>query len=944
MSLPKKNFTNILKYQPPASGRWWIRAFIITICLFALTSSKLSAQAILAQEGIPSASLESNGPIYLPMVQTRTYSFSGSDWTMAAANPQRTSWVSEEVSGNLRIEWYRPIEAYIPQNSQIIASGGLLFISTARGLYALDAADGNEVWRFDTELPLGNSPTVSDGVIYVAGYDRKLHALNAVNGLPLWSFDGAKAGYNTNPLVVDGKVFLGNRDGHMYAVGAHGSSRQGQLLWSYKTGGPINLSAAYRDGIVYFAANDNHAYALRGENGALLWKSDKLPGIAYHSYWPVIYQDKVIFSVDGGYRIGLDPGTRSVLDSDGVGYSTYTYMELGDLFAGEEFGAILGLEVSPQSWSNGYPVIDASRVTEYLENKPWRRTYVVLNTADGGEFTFDSDGDGRAEYMPVPYWGTKSGNRYPPIVGSDGMIYQNTPYIYTGDSQGIVTGWNLGTKYLSVIGGQAAIVEPQAISGGGNLIYRNLCCDRFGDYFDTRRGGIRSQILWTYNLEDLAPGYDDMWAVNDHLPRLQGWYQGNSESINGIYHNHGDQNPIIPHNGKLYVHRSNAIIAFGPGSSRGKLPLVEINSVNDSVKSISPGELIQNLELEISKIIEAGHLRPGYYNAGQFTNYSELADYFDNPGDTIYTLAQAYPYLSPQLQGQTRVYLQNEFQNYFDPELYASVGWADGATREAMQLPPEVEAALSKFPKRIAARGFSWQYPPHNIYAMWKYAEIFRSDAGRVYDIAKGVIQVPVPDMATSEYFKQRPFELNAYIAGYIGFLELQDLAGRAGADAQLRASVVAERDRLLNLRVNDFSKDTYWVTERYHLRSLNVARNFMMLVPELGDYLHTHALEKVREAVGEYDYIAPYWFVSRYESMMNEGVMSPLYNYPAMFQAKAFILKESQPEITKYLDVPAFERGDLFYIQNLVAAIQASSASSASLTGSRELCDNKNQ
>jgi hypothetical protein len=179
--------------------------------------------------------------------------------------------------------------------------------------------------------------------------------------------------------------------------------------------------------------------------------------------------------------------------------------------------------------------------------------------------------------------------------------------------------YGLENRYSSTsvsLGGQGSVVEPQAISGGGNLIYRNLCCDRFGDYFDTRRGGIRSQNLWSYNLDELAPGYDDMWAVNDHLPRLQAWYQGNTDSINGIYHNHGDQNPIIPYDGRLYVHRSNAIIAFGPGASQGKLPLLEIQHSNPNSRSIPQNELIGRLESEIIKIIDAGHLRPGYYNTG----------------------------------------------------------------------------------------------------------------------------------------------------------------------------------------------------------------------------------------------------------------------------------------------------------------------------------------
>jgi hypothetical protein len=32
---------------------------------------------------------------------------------MVGANPQRTSWVPDEVRGDVRPVWYRPIEPYI---------------------------------------------------------------------------------------------------------------------------------------------------------------------------------------------------------------------------------------------------------------------------------------------------------------------------------------------------------------------------------------------------------------------------------------------------------------------------------------------------------------------------------------------------------------------------------------------------------------------------------------------------------------------------------------------------------------------------------------------------------------------------------------------------------------------------------------------------------------
>lgn len=902
------------------------RAIYLTILLFGLF--------IVNGAG---ARVDEVDEAFLPSV------FSGTtpttDWSMVAANPQRTSWSAEEVTGRLQIEWHRPIEAYISQNVQIIASHGRLYVSTSRGLYALNVNNGTVEWRFDTELPLGHSPTVAGSVVYVGGYDRKLHALDAVTGQHLWSFAGAKAGYDTNPLVVDGKVFVGNRDGTMYAIGAHGTLHQGELIWQYKTGGAIHVSAAYNNGVVYFASNDNFAYALSANDGSLVWQSDRLPGDGFHSFWPVIYGDLVIFSAATGYRHYLGPGTVDVSDEEGNPYDSVYKLERDDLFPNTPNGELIGQEGPAEPWSQGNPVLDVSRINQYLEDnpeqhpdlhKPWRRTVIALNANNGREYTFDSDGDGFPEYIPYARTGSNSGNRYPPLVSPDGMLYQFNIYKKFTIPQARLMGWNRETEYMSVLGGQGAIDEPAAFSAGGNIIYRNLCCDRVGSWFsvvDQRQSGT----LWDYNrpLSALAPGYDSTWTILPGLPRLEGWYAGSVGSTNAAYHNHGDQNPIVPYNGRLYSHRSNAVIAFGPEGQGQRLPLLTIDENSVPGDTLTENELRNRLEAEIEKMVEAGHLRPGYYNAGLFSIYSELADYFDNPGDTLLTLTRAYPHLSPELQSQVRNYLQAEFQAYFDQQMYASIGWVPGAPRDEVILPPEVSANLSKYgPRLMAGPRFSWDYPPHNFYAMWKYAEIFPADAGHVYELAKSRLQVPVPQNATTDRFREKPYELNAYIAGYIGFLELQELAGRTDDDGQLRTSVSNELDRLLQLRIDIFSTDPYWEDERYLKKQLDIARNFIFLVPELGDYLNQHLLSEVQAAIDEYNHIAPYWFVARYEGTIGEGAMSHLYNYNALFNAKAYILKESRNELTKHLDVPAFARGDLFYIQNLVAALEAPASS----------------
>jgi hypothetical protein len=522
-------------------------------------------------------------------------------------------------------------------------------------------------------------------------------------------------------------------------------------------------------------------------------------------------------------------------------------------------------------------------------------------------------------------WGTHSGNRFPPIVGPDGILYVSNLLQKASIPQGRVMGWLHGTPYLSQVGGQGAVDEPQALSMGGQIIYRNLCCDRVGDFF--RIDSNRSGSFWTYNnpLPQQIPNYDQMWYGMDPEDTVR--LRGNYGTQNGVYHNHGDQNPLIPYNGRLYVHRSNAIIAYGPGLSTQALNPITIQSPDVTGSTLSETELKSRLEAEVQKIVSAGHLRPGYYNGGQFGNYSNLGDYFDNPGETLYTLSLAYPHLSAGLQSQVRTYLQTEYNTYFKTTMYARIGWATGAAREDMPIPNDIQANLANLGASVNSESrWSWAYPPFNFYALWKYVQIVPGEALTAYNQARSRLAVPVPAGATNSYLQERPYELNAYIAGYFGFLRLQELAGRSAADSQLRTQVTNEYNRLVQLRSSTFSKDTPYVDGygSYHLRTMNVARNFLFLTPELADTLGQNANTRVTAAVNEYKSTAPYWFVTRFNAVVNEGVRENLYDAVSIFGARAMIQNESQAELSKWIDVPAFGRGDLYYLQNLVRAIEA--------------------
>ncbi len=952
---------------------------------------------------------------------------------MAGANPQRTSWVAEEVdpsaSENFGVEWYRPIEAYIGQHVQLITARNKVYVATARGLYALAADTGDEVWRFDTELPLGNSPTVVGDTVFVGGFDRHVYALNADTGAPVWTFGDAKGGFSTNPLVVEGKVLLGSRDGYFYAL----DQANGALLWRYPEQGqsplaPILYSAAYANGVVIFAANDNFAYALNVTSGALVWRSAKLPGDGYQAWWPVVYDNYVVLSAALPYAESASPGTVSVanvvspddpyyaeMHDFQYGYDFSQHLQTDDIFhQNEPEGALLGPSFAAGSagdttglawsWAKGKTVVDASKATEYLENngqervnrptnKPWRRTVIILNIADGGEYTFDSDGDSFPEYAPLLYAGTKSGNRYPPLVIptkneqgqlNDVLYAQNMESYQPGwsISHAILTGWQFGTQYVHPVGQWFAIDEPFANSAGGSIIYANLCCDRVGTWFDIDNDS-QGNPLWSYNLESvklpssqiepwqgaLAPGYDMMWqdaSVFDYYPRLYGEYG----TTNGIYHNHGLQNPIIPYQGRLFVHRSNAIIAFGPHPTQLRQPaanetpaqyeanirqeypqvsrpLLKIGDPDvpeDSTLTVADAQEL--LDTQIAQMLRKGHLRPGYYNS--LRGSVELANYFENPGDTLLTLVQAYPLVADSLKPDLERYIKQHFKMYFVNEMEARTGyWLLNPTtydltnpsgygqlqaREWMPLPPEVALDIkTRQPDFWPTVNWPWSYPQQNFYAMWKYAALFYADnpaeLQNIYELAKSRLE---PTATDNDTLIQKPWVHNGYITGYEGFLHLQELAGKSTADSALRTQVQAELDRLLQLRANDFRKDHPWVEDlRDHCcetdidrRALNVARNFMNMSPELAAYLRDNAFETVSQAIDEYERVAPYWLAARYEATFGELASDNLYTNASLFQAKAQILQEPVDQLLKYVDMPAFETGDLFYIRNLIAVV----------------------
>lgn len=858
-------------------------------------------------------------------------------WSMAGANPQRSSWTAEEVRGRLKPVWYKSFEPHISQKVQIVAANNLLYVATSAGLYALNAANGDTAWVYPTAMPLGHSPTIYNGVAYVGGFDHKIHAVDALTGKGLWTFE-AGAGFNTNPLIVEGKLFAGNRDGYFYAVHIEGPDT-GKLAWKYQTGGPILYSAAYQDGVVFFASNDSHAYALNAATGSLVWKSAKLSGAGFFSYWPVVYRDRVIFSGSHNYRFGNMLGVGALPD-----------LERDEFYEGEARGTPIGpVGTGPGDWAAGSPTINATAVMQYFAAKPWRKTVFILNRFTGQE----------EETAPVLWTGNDgAGTRFPPVIAADGVLYQQNnyladPYIPGGH----IAGWQPDNPYLNIVSTDwGAIDEPHAASAGGNLVYWNLCCNRQAGSFDVtipntvvldrwNSGGSitgssdpdREYGYFSYDLIDIAPGYNERYFTPS--TKVTGYttpyvvFRGPDGNENGVYGFHGDVNPPVPYNGKVYIHLSNTIMAFADSADPPiALPMATTQPAPEpGVAPIGDDQLRARLEEEVQKILDAGHLRPGYRSQGifdlrgRFTCGDELVDYWHSTADTIVTLVNALPYLPPAMHQDVKNYLQAELAAY-PPYEFNHVGWNTGAPREIFTMPPEITAAMSGSTPRPENYTFRnsggwesegvWGRNPYTFYALWKYAQVF-GDAGTLFAASKDNLTSAAMAVPSNTLLTKMPHILNAYIAGYWGYLELEKLAGEPES-----VSVRNELNRLIALRINNFTKDSAYSSMTSYCNTLNAASNFMYLTPELADILRQNNLNQVTAALAEYEEMIPYWFATFVSEGYGENATATLYDAHSLFMARVYILQTPVEEMTPYLDVPGFAVGDLFYIDKLVALL----------------------
>ena len=168
---------------------------------------------------------------------------------------------------------------------------GVVYIAAMDGhLYAIDEETGKEKWNFKSRMPIASSAAIANGILYFVSSAGSLAALDIATGKPKWVFameyekkfeaknlhglpspqqtiPDAWDMYTSSPSVANGKVYFGSGDGNVYAVDA----QTGLLQWKFPTKDVVHSSPAVVNNVVYIGSWDSYLYAIDADTGQEKW-------------------------------------------------------------------------------------------------------------------------------------------------------------------------------------------------------------------------------------------------------------------------------------------------------------------------------------------------------------------------------------------------------------------------------------------------------------------------------------------------------------------------------------------------------------------------------------------------------------------------------------------------------------------------------------------------
>lgn len=158
-------------------------------------------------------------------------------------------------------------------------------------MHALDAATGERRWATSFPDFVVSSPAVVNGTVYVGCWDEHVYALDGADGSERWRAT-ANAPVSSSPAVADGSVYVGDWSGTLHALDAV----SGDAEWFLPVGDHVGSSPAVVDGTIY-VVGDNSAVVAASTEGRIEWRFEGPKG-DFNASSPAVVDESVLVCGD----------------------------------------------------------------------------------------------------------------------------------------------------------------------------------------------------------------------------------------------------------------------------------------------------------------------------------------------------------------------------------------------------------------------------------------------------------------------------------------------------------------------------------------------------------------------------------------------------------------------------------------------------------------------
>ena len=194
------------------------------------------------------------------------------DWPLPRGDAQSTGRAAQSLPDELSVRWEFKADEAI-ETTPVISRGRVFVADVLGQIYALDRADGKELWRRNYDTGFLASPAVSGELVVIGDVEGNLYAIDAKSGDQRWkqTTDGEISGA---VAFHDGNVLVTSQDGKLYCF----SLKDGSPLWTYRTDDQIRCSPTVAGGRTFLGGCDGQLHVVDLKTGTAMGEPLPLGG------------------------------------------------------------------------------------------------------------------------------------------------------------------------------------------------------------------------------------------------------------------------------------------------------------------------------------------------------------------------------------------------------------------------------------------------------------------------------------------------------------------------------------------------------------------------------------------------------------------------------------------------------------------------------------------